>query len=98
MILPADDPSRKYNGVLESPNAVRNHSLCGFQRIHLKAGEKKTVTIPVPEKAFTAVDEKGERKVESSRFDLYVGTSQPDSRSVELTGQVPVRLEVKRGI
>ncbi|MDY3919020.1 MAG: glycoside hydrolase family 3 C-terminal domain-containing protein [Candidatus Limivivens sp.] len=93
-----EDVIQVYIKDLESPNAVRNHSLCGFQRIHLKAGEKKTVTIPVPEKAFTAVDEKGERKVESSRFDLYVGTSQPDSRSVELTGQVPVRLEVKRGI
>lgn len=79
---------------LESPHAVPNHSLCGFQRIHICAKEQKTVTISIPESALTAVDENGERKIESSRFTLYVGLSQPDSRSKELTGKEPVRIEL----
>ncbi len=69
-----------------SENAVPNHSLCGFARISLKAGEKNTFSIPVSENAFTAVDENGERKVFGNRFMLYAGTSQPDALSCKLTG------------
>lgn len=69
-----------------SENAVTNVSLCGFKRISLDAGEKVTVTIPVPERAFTAVDEKGERKRFGSRFTLYAGTHQPDAISETLCG------------
>ena len=69
-----------------SENAVPNHSLCGFARISLKAGEKNTFSVPVSENAFTAVDEKGERKVFGNKFTLYAGTSQPDALSCGLTG------------
>lgn len=69
-----------------SENAVTNVSLCGFKRISLDAGGKVTVTIPVPERAFTAVDEKGERKRFGSRFTLYAGTHQPDAISETLCG------------
>lgn len=80
---------------LESANAVRNHSLCSFKRISVPAGGETEVTLVVPAKAFTAVDEQGERHVESSKFDLYVGCSQPDERSVSLTGASPVKLEIR---
>ena len=64
--------------------AVPNVSLCGFKRIHLDAGESKEIAIPVPERAFTAVSESGERKIFGSRFTLYAGTSQPDEKSRSL--------------
>ncbi len=67
-------------------NAVPNHSLCGFERVFLKAGEKTHLEIPVSERAFTSVNEKGERNTFGSRFTLYAGTSQPDSLSEKLTG------------
>ena len=79
---------------LQSENAVRNHSLCAFKRIFLKAGETLKVTIPVREKALTAVDENGERHIESSRFIFYVGISQPDARSTSLTGTAPAVVEL----
>ncbi len=69
-----------------SENAVLNVSLCGFKRVRLEAGEKMTVSIPVPERAFTAVDDKGERKRYGSRFTLYAGTHQPDEISDRLCG------------
>ncbi|MBQ9385039.1 MAG: glycoside hydrolase family 3 C-terminal domain-containing protein, partial [Ruminiclostridium sp.] len=69
-----------------SANAVPNVSLCGFKRVHLRACEKSTVEIPVPERAFTAVDENGKRARFGSTFTLYAGTHQPDGLSCKLTG------------
>lgn len=67
-------------------NAVPNVSLCGFKRVKLGEGEKTTVEIAVPEKAFTAVDDNGVRKVFGDKFTLFAGTSQPDELSEKLTG------------
>lgn len=69
-----------------SENAVPNVSLCGFRRIRLGAGENISVSIPVSERAFTAVDENGERKRFGSRFTLFAGTHQPDEISCRLCG------------
>lgn len=76
-------------------NAVPNTSLCGFKRVTLEAGEKATVEIPVSEKAFTSVNEKGERKRFGSKFTLYAGTHQPDEISEKLTGTKCVSAEIK---
>lgn len=75
-------------------NAVPNVSLCGFKRVALDAGEKVSVEIPVPEKAFTAVDEKGCRKRFGSKFTLYAGTHQPEEISERLCGTKCVSTEI----
>ena len=69
-----------------SKNAVPNESLCGFLRISLGKGESAEYKIPVPDKAFTAVDENGERKVFGNKFTLYAGTHRPDELSTKLSG------------
>lgn len=76
--------------------AVPNRSLCGFMRVSLNAGEKVTVRIPVPERAFTAVNENGERKIFGSRFTLFAGTHQPDELSAELSGTSCASTEISR--
>lgn len=81
---------------LESPNAVPNHSLCSFKRVHLKPGETKRVVLPIREKELMSVDENGEYKLEGTRFRVYVGGSQPDKRSCELLRQEPLMLLLKR--
>lgn len=70
----------------ESEFAVRNHSLCGFKRVSLGAGEEKTVTFKIDKRAFTSVDEDGNREIFSKKFTLYTALSQPDERSEKLTG------------
>lgn len=70
----------------ESEFAVRNHSLCAFKRVKLAAGEEKQVEIDIYERAFTSVNDDGERAIRSKKFTLFAGFSQPDSRSAELTG------------
>ncbi len=77
-----------------SDHAVPNASLCGFRRIKLEAGEKLTVEIPVPERAFTAVDEQGERRRFGTTFTLYAGTHQPDEMSCRLSGSDCVSTEI----
>ena len=79
---------------MDSPLAVRNYSLCGFQRVEVKEGESQKVTFTISNKAMMVVDEQGERHVDSKHFTLFAGTSQPDSRSKELTGKTPVEVQV----
>ena len=79
---------------MDSPLAVRNYSLCGFQRVEVKEGEREKVTFTISNKAMMVVDEQGERHVDSKHFTLFVGVSQPDGRSKELTGKTPVEVQV----
>ena len=66
--------------------AVPNPQLAGFERFELSAGEEKEITVKLTKRAFTSVDEEGNRDVFSHSFKVYAGTSQPDERSKELTG------------
>ncbi len=91
----ADEVVQVYVKDHDSPFAVRNHSLCAFKRVSLKAGEQTVVTLPVRPEAFAAVNGEGERVAQGKRFTLYVGGSQPDARSAELLGQKPLAIEVE---
>ncbi len=78
----------------ESADAARNPALCAFRRIHVKAGEHVDTELVIRGRAFTVVNEKGERKKGGARFTLYAAVSQPDERSAELTGTRPVALQL----
>lgn len=90
----ASDVLQVYVKNMDSPLAVPNPQLCGFARIVLQPGEQREVDIPLPPEAFMVVNEAGERIFDGDHFEISVGTSQPDSRSVALTGKTPVRVEV----
>lgn len=79
---------------LESKHAVRNYSLCAFKRVDIKAGEAKKLILEIDKKALEIVDDDGKRYINSKRFQLYVGTCQPDSRSITLMKCVPVVVSV----
>ena len=66
--------------------AIPHPCLAGFERVHLAAGEEKTVTVNLSKRAFTSVDNEGNREVFSKSFKVFAGFSQPDARSLELTG------------
>lgn len=93
--IAAEEVLQVYVKDLGSVNAVKNTSLCCFKRIALQPKEEKEITLTVSAKALEAVDEKGDRYRDSNRFTLYVGCSQPDGRSTELTGKKPVELQVE---
>lgn len=77
-----------------SEDAVPNHSLCGFERVSLKKGEKKTVQVKINRSSFEVVHEDGSRSVDGKSFTLYAGVSQPDEKSCRLTGTSPVSVTV----
>ncbi len=77
----------------DSALAVKNYSLCGFKRISLKAGEERNFDMLINKQAMIVVDEEGERSVQGKEFTLYVGLSQPDDRSAELTGTRPLKID-----
>ncbi len=87
-----EDVVQIYVKNIDSKNAIPNPMLAGFQRIFLKAGECRKIEIPIWEKAFTVVDETGKRMEEGKKFEIYAGCSQPDEKSKELTGIMPVKI------
>ncbi|MBR4358460.1 MAG: glycoside hydrolase family 3 C-terminal domain-containing protein [Butyrivibrio sp.] len=89
-----DDVVQLYIKDKEFELAIPNACLCGFKRVHVEAGSEQKVTIAVDAKAFTSVDNDGNRKIFSKKFDLFAGTMQPDSRSEELTGHKCISKEI----
>lgn len=79
----------------DSKDAVRNHALCAFKKVHLKAGEKKVVEIEIKKSALTVVNDCGVRYLDlSARTVLYFGTSQPDAMSEALSGKKCLEVEI----
>lgn len=93
-VMAVDEVIQIYVKCLDSDYAAKNPSLCAFARVHLEAGEKVEVEIPVSPQAFTVVDDEGIRKVDGREFAFYVGCSQPDEKSVELTGVMPAKVAI----
>lgn len=75
---------------MDSPNA----QLKAFQKIELDPSEEKSITLHLPVEAFSLFDENGKQKVRNGSYTIYVGGSQPDQRSIELTGKKPLEIEV----
>ena len=78
----------------DSPYSAPNPQLCSFRRISLAGGEKSSIEITLPERAFTTVDDNGKRSVFGKNFTICAGFSQPDPRSEQLTGNKCVSIEI----
>jgi beta-glucosidase len=62
-------------------------NLCGFERIHLKSGETKTVTMELPASELQIISRNGKRIVEPGSFKVMLGSGSEDLR---LTGSFEV--------
>ena len=90
-----DEVVQVYIKDLDSEFATPHPSLCGFKRVHVAAGSETEVQINIDKRAFTSVNEDGERKIFGKNFRIFVGRQQPDSRSEELTGHKCECFDVK---
>lgn len=70
-----------------------NPQLKAFSKVELQPGEEKELSLFLPLKAFSLANQEGKRVVEAGEYSIYVGASQPDARSIALTGKSPVRLQ-----
>ncbi|MCL1842603.1 MAG: glycoside hydrolase family 3 C-terminal domain-containing protein [Defluviitaleaceae bacterium] len=80
---------------VESPNQKENYRLCGILPIQLGANKSKKVTITLAADTFKRRDWKGDFFTLEGEHTLHVGLSQPDKRSVALTGVPTASVEVK---
>ncbi len=66
----------------------------GFERIHLKAGESKTVEFNLTARQFSMIGESNKRVIEPGWFTISVGGGQPGGKSAE-TVSARIRLKGK---
>jgi len=60
----------------------------GFERIHLKKGETKTVTFTIMPRQLSMINKKNERVVEPGWFTIFVGGKQPDGSKDIQSGRI----------
>ena len=80
----------------DSADATPNARLCGFKRVAVKAGETKTVAIPVDQDALTVINQAGEKVSGGSTYTVSVGFGQADARTEELTGKKAVVVKIQK--
>ncbi len=83
----SDEIAEAYLQDLEASVRVPNVQLVGFRRIHLKPGETTEIEFTVTARQMALIDEGGNCILEPGEFRIFVGGSQPDERSAELTGK-----------
>ncbi len=91
----SDEVTQLYVTDLEASCRVPQRELRGFQRHHLQPGESRELTFTLTAKDLSLIDEAGKRVLEPGTFRISLGGSQPDARSVRLTGQQPLSLQVE---
>ena len=79
----------------ESRYAPVNPRLCAFLKSEFPHGEARVIEIPIPDEAFTVINDEGESVFGGPDFELFIGTGQPDKRTKELSGRGSVRVQLK---
>jgi beta-glucosidase len=87
----SDEVVQLYVRDLEASVKVAHHELRGVRRLRLAPGAARRVTFGLDAPALSLIDDAGRRRLEPGAFDIFVGGSQPDARSVALLGSAPLR-------
>ncbi len=65
------------------------HQLKGLKKLYLNPGEKKRVQLELSSEAFGLYDNSGNLVLHEGEYELFIGSCQPDARSIALTGTKP---------
>jgi len=76
---------------VEASVRVPRWQLRGFRKVFLRKGEETVVRFTVTPRDLALIDEEGRCVLEPGAFEVYIGGSQPDARSLALTGTPVVR-------
>ena len=71
-----------------------NWQLKALKKVSLPAGAGEDVTLTLTEADFGLYNEEGVKVRNAGDYEVYVGTSQPDTRSIALTGHTPDKFTV----
>ncbi len=86
-----EEVAQVYIKDLEASCSVPVWQLAGIKRVKLAPGESAEVSFDILPEQLSIVNEDGERIIEPGDFEIYVGGSQPDIRSISLTGRKPLK-------
>jgi beta-glucosidase len=95
--MAGDEVVQLYSRAVDGPGSAPIRSLIGFQRVSLKAGEKKTVSFDVSPRAFALTGADGKTVAKESVFEVSAGGKQPGFRGyldAATTGVVIARLQL----
>ena len=71
-----------------------NFQLKGLKKLELAPGETKSTEFVLTPDSFGLYNDEGVKMLYNGDYEIYVGTSQPDTRSIALTGKKPVCIPV----
>jgi beta-glucosidase len=80
---------------VESPHQRERYRLVGFLPVELGKNKSKKITIPLAADTYQRRDWKGDFYTLEGEHTLHIGVSQPDNRSVELTGVAVLSAKVE---
>jgi len=93
--LAGDEVAQVYIKDVEASWRVPNWQLSGIKRIKLESGESREITFEILPEQLAVVNDDGQSVIEPGDFEIYVGGSQPDPRSIRLTGKAPLKAVLK---
>ena len=85
--MAGDEVVQVYVAAKNANGHVPIRSLRAFKRVHINAGETKTVDLVIKADAFSVINDNGERKPAPGSYEIAVGGGQPDMR-VKTTSNV----------
>lgn len=72
-----------------------HYQLKALKKVVLKPGEEREVELILKDGDFGLYNTEGVKILNACEYEIFVGTSQPDSRSIQLTGREPQKYVVK---
>ncbi|MBD3351514.1 MAG: glycoside hydrolase family 3 protein, partial [Candidatus Lokiarchaeota archaeon] len=90
----SDEVIQLYIKHLDSEFGVKNHQLIGIKRMFLKKDEIRNTKFKIKPRQMALINNEGKCILEPGRIRLYLGGTQPDKRSSELTGKMPLSFEI----
>jgi len=89
----AEETVQLYLRDVEASVEVPRWQLRGVRKVTLKPGEEKEASFLLTPKDMSLIDNDGKRILEPGVFEVFIGGSQPDKRSLELTGTPVAKAE-----
>ncbi len=88
----AEEVAQVYLTDLQASTVVPLHSLIGFQRVHLKSGERTVLTFTITPEMMKLVNDAGDRVLEPGEFRVTVGSCSPGERGARLGASTPLSM------
>lgn len=79
---------------ISSPGQKENRDLCGIKSVFLQPEESRKIKININKNAFFRYDDKGNIYKIKGKHIISAGFTQPDKKSIELSGQFPLVSEI----